>query len=204
VEYKPGSELPVEKLSLDKSEIKDKLAKHEPFCLDNSSLKPAAVLLPLFKKDDRWHVLLTRRSPHLPTHRNEISFPGGVLDEGEKKLEAALRETHEEVGIKPEDVDVLDRLDEVGTMTNFCITPFVGVIPYPYTFTVSEDEIAEIIEIALDSFTEPENYRRDDTWLFRGKTYPVYYFNIDGNVVWGATAKILKQFIEIVLDWREP
>jgi len=150
-------------------------------------------------------VLLTRRAPHLPTHKNEISFPGGGRDEGEKPLDTALREAEEEVGISPKDVDVLGRLDEIITTTGFCITPFVGVIPYPYEFTVSEDEIAELILIPLDTLADPENYRCENSWIHEGRPYPVSYFDANGHIVWGATAKIFMQFLDIRLlaEWEE-
>ncbi len=189
---------------MEKKDIKERLKAREPGIIEDAGLRPAAVLMPLFEKHEEWHMLFTLRSPDLPTHQNQISFPGGQIDEGEDALHAALREAEEELGIRPEDVEVIGRLDEIITITRFRITPFIALIPYPYTFRVSEDEIAEVIEIPLNSFMDPEIFRRDDSWRYEGKPYPVYYFTVGRHTVWGATARILKQFMELVMDWKEP
>ena len=189
---------------MNKEEIRERLESHKPIRIDNPSLIPSAVLIALFEKGGQWHVLLTLRPPDIASHQNQICFPGGRADEGEKALEAALREAEEEMGIKPEDVEILGRLDDILTITYYRISPFVGVIPYPYPFKVSEKEIAEVIEIPLADFADPKNFRRDDNWKFQGHYYPVYFFNCGKHVVWGATAKIMKQFLELALDWSEP
>ena len=184
--------------------IAEKLKACEPCCVPDGPFQPAAVLMPLFEKESKWYVLLTLRSADLPTHKNQISFPGGRLDQGEDALAAALREAHEEVGIRPEDVEILGRLDEIITITKYRITPFVGIIPYPYPLRVSENEIAEVIELPLETFLDPKICRVDNTWSFEGKSYPVYYFSFGRHIVWGATARILKQFLEVVMGWQEP
>jgi len=189
---------------MNKEDIRKRLESHKAIRIENPSLTPSAVLITLFEKGGQWHVLLTLRPPDIASHQNQICFPGGRADEGEKALEAALREAEEEMGIKPEDVEILGRLDDILTITYYRISPFVGVIPYPYPFKVSEKEIAEVIEIPLADFADPKNFRRDDNWQFQGHYYPVYFFNIGRHVVWGATAKIMKQFLELVLDWKEP
>ncbi len=191
-------------MALTREDIRNRLENHEPSRIEDVEYTRAAVLMPLFCREGEWHVLFTLRSPDLPTHQNQISFPGGKLDEDESAVDAALREAEEEVGIKPGDVEVLGRLDEIITITRFRITPFVGVIPYPYELRASEDEIAEIIKQPLNAFMDPSIMRRDDHWQHQGKRYPVYYFTIGGHTVWGATAKILKNFMELVLDWKEP
>jgi 8-oxo-dGTP pyrophosphatase MutT (NUDIX family) len=197
-------------LHLRREEIKEKLEGHQPARIEDQEFKPAAVLMTLFKKSQRpegqkeWHVLFTLRSPDLPTHKNQISFPGGQVDQGETALQAALREAREEVGIRTHDVEVLGRLDDIITITRFRITPFVGAIPYPYEFQVSEDEITELIKIPLENFLDHNIIRRDTSWQYQGRPYPVYYFHVGEHVVWGATARILKQFLELVLDWKEP
>jgi len=193
-----------DKHNMEKEAIIEKLRRLAPYCVSDARFEPAAVLMPIFKKEDKWHILLTLRSADLPTHKGQISFPGGRLDEGEDTQTAALRETHEELGIKPQDVELLGRLDDIVTITKYRITPFVGVIPYPYPFRVSEREIAEVIEIPLETFLDPKIYRKDASWSFEGKTYPVHYFSCGRHMVWGATARILIQFLEVVMDWKEP
>lgn len=189
---------------MDKGEIKRRLDCCNPCCIEDDRFIPSAVLLPLFEKNGEWHVLLTLRSANLPTHQNQISFPGGALDQGESPVEAALRETHEEMGIKPDDVEVLGTLDEIVTITKYRITPFVGIIPHPYKYCVCEAEIAEVIEMPLSKLCEHEVYREENKIIFGGKPYPVYYFNCGRHVVWGATARILKQFLEVAMGWSAP
>lgn len=189
---------------MDKEAIRKKLSKHKPLRVNDERFKRSAVLMPLFMKNGEWHVLFTLRSANLPTHKSQISFPGGGLEEGEKALDAALRESKEEMGIESEDVDVLGRLDEITTITKYRITPFVGVIPYPYNFTVNTAEIAEVIELPLEMFLNPKVFRKDESWTFNDSRYAVYFFDVAGYTIWGATAKILKQFLEVAMDWVEP
>jgi len=191
-------------LSLTRDEIKERLNSREPVRINHENLKPAAVLVPLFVKDGEWHLLFTLRTGNVSTHRNEMSFPGGGRESGENSLEAALREAEEEVGLRPEDVDILGRLDDIFTITGFRVSPFVGVIPYPYAFEVCRREIARIVEISLRELTDPRNCRRDDSWKLGDRTYPIYFFHGAGHTVWGATARILKQLLELVFEWEEP
>ena len=158
----------------------------------------AAVLLPLFVKDGSCHILFTKRSQKVRYHKGEISFPGGNYDATDDDLLAtALREAHEEIGLKPQDVSLLGALDEMMTMTDFIVSPFVGHIPYPYTFIPSPDEIAEIIILPLADFLKAgvlsEEYR-----TYNKKTEKVPIYHSGGHVIWGATARILRQFLELI------
>lgn len=115
-------------------------------------------------------------------------------------MDTALRETFEEVGVKPEDVEILGELDRMGTVSsNFIISPFVGIIPYPYKFTVSQDEIEELVEAPISALLDKENYR-EESHEYEGRTYVGSFFEYEGKVIWGATAKILKQFLDLVFD----
>lgn len=161
-------------------------------------LRPAAVLIPIYKKSGKYHVLLTKRTEELEYHKGQICFPGGSRHDTDGSLrETALREAYEEVGIRPEDVEILGELDGFGTLTsNFLITPFVGVIPYPYKFTVSEHEIDELVEVPLSALADDSNYWEEERSA-EGVTGKASFFKYKDKVVWGATARILKQFIDL-------
>ena len=165
----------------------------------NRPLRPSAVLVPIYKKNGEYHVLLTRRTEELEYHKGQICFPGGSHHEDDGSLkETALREAYEEVGIRPEDVEILGELDSTGTLTsNFLITPFVGIIPYPYEFTVSKYEIAELVEVPLSALADDGNYW-EETRSVGGVNGKATFFKYKDKVVWGATASVLKQFAELV------
>lgn len=162
-------------------------------------LTRASILLPLLIKDDSYQVLFTRRTDRVKQHKGEISFPGGIYDASDQDLLAtALREACEEIGVRPEDVEILGELDEVMTVSsNFIICPFVGFIPYPYPFVPSYEEIEEIIILPLGRFLKQgvltEEYRS-----YPGKAEIVYSYRCGGYIIWGATAKILRQFLQLI------
>ena len=112
-------------------------------------------------------------------------------------MATALRETREEIGVKSEDVELLGELDEVVTMSDFIISPFVGFIPYPYTFVPCREEIEEIILLPLGCFLK-EGILTEDWKTYLNKTRMVYTYHCGGHVIWGATAKILRQFPELI------
>jgi 8-oxo-dGTP pyrophosphatase MutT (NUDIX family) len=163
----------------------------------------AAVLVPLFSVEGRRHVLLTKRSQTVEHHKGEISFPGGKLDPDDADLlSCALRETDEEVGIAPGDVRVIGALDDFYTVaTRYVVAPFVGVIPYPYELRPSGREIAGILSVPLEVFFDPI-YKSEDIWMFQGQSVPMVSYNWQGHVIWGATARILNHFAELMEQWQ--
>ena len=168
-----------------------RVIEHPPF-------SHAAVLVPLFKKGKDCHLLFTRRSDQVKHHKGEISFPGGVVDEEDLELEkTALREAHEEIGLKESDVQIIGVLDDIVTITEFIVTPIVGLFPFPYPFKVSEIEIAELIEIPLSSLLDEDCFSESEI-IRGGQKEIVYAFRYGDHIIWGATARILKQFLELI------
>jgi 8-oxo-dGTP pyrophosphatase MutT (NUDIX family) len=155
----------------------------------------AAVLLPLIEGD---RLVLTRRTEHLSRHPGEISFPGGLAHDEDADLAAtAVRETHEELGLPAEEVEVLGALAPVHTFVSaILIVPFVGLVAGDPVFVPSEGEIAEVLAYPLDELAAAETtveWPRDGH-VYRGFAYPMR----DGNTIWGATAKILNEMIELL------
>ncbi len=186
-----------------KQQIRTTLTQHSKSVASEEKFTPSAVLIPIFYKNGEPHLLLTLRTETVASHKGQISFPGGTRENGDRDLLAtALRETFEEVGIRPVDVEVLGELDDLLAVTNFVVTPFVGVFPYPYDFRVSHDEIAELIEIPLSFFVDPRN-RRAEEWLYRGCNATVYFYDYGKYTVWGLTARILKGFVDLCIP-NEP
>jgi 8-oxo-dGTP pyrophosphatase MutT (NUDIX family) len=173
------------------SSRKRKVIEHPPF-------SHAAVLVPLFQKDKDCHLLFTRRSDQVKYHKGEISFPGGVVDEEDSELEkTALREAFEEIGLKKSDVQIIGGLDDIITVTQFIVTPFVGLFPYPYAFKLSAIEIAELIEVPLSALLEENCFSERE--IIRGtRKEVVYAYQYENHIIWGATARILKQFLDLI------
>lgn len=178
--------------------IKEILACRDKACINDPALTRAAVLIPLFKKNEEYHVLLTRRTHKVSHHKGQISFPGGRQDKGEDLLSTALREAKEEMGIAEKDVRLLGELDDICTVaSDFCVSPFVGLIPYPYPFKMNRQEIEEILEVPLSVFLDEDKFREE----FRernGEPLRVYFFQHEDHTIWGATARILKQLIDLL------
>jgi len=181
-----------------KDRIRRVLSQRTKKRIVDDSLMPSGVLLPLFYKDDKYHILFTKRTEDVEHHKGQISFPGGAYDEGDKTLMAtALRESYEEVGIKSEDVEILGELDDMVTTTRFIISPFVGFIPYPYEFEVNTHETDELIEVPIQALLDEKIYR-EELMIREGEPSPVYFYHYNSHVIWGATASILKQFLDLV------
>lgn len=162
--------------------------------------RPAAVLVPLFYADDDWHVLLTQRTNALTSHSGQVAFPGGRADPGDASpIETALRETEEEIGLPRERVTVIGQLDELLTVTQYRVTPIVGLIPWPTTFTPSPIEIDSIFGVPLRWLADTSNMTttlREP--LIAGPPIPVYHFYFGDYDIWGATARMLLNLLEVV------
>ena len=167
--------------------------------------KPAGVLVPLQYHDGRWHVILNVRSETVGEHKGEIAFPGGSLEPADADMTAcALRETWEEMGIRPEDVDVLGPLDAVLTRTNFLVWPTVGVVPHPYAFAPDAREVASVIEAPLDELLDPAAARHEARILPDGAVMKRLAYVSGEHLIFGATAWILAQLLDLIGGMGKP
>lgn len=177
--------------------IREALALRQKRHIVDPDLVSAAVLLPIYRKDGQYHILLIRRTETVKKHKGEISFPGGVYEERDGSLlETALRESAEEIGLKSGDVEILGELDdEVSVTTNYVISPFVAAIPWPYRFRLDRRETEEIIEAPIDSLLA-SSYSRPE--IIKGETVTADYYKCRDRIIWGATARILNKFLATV------
>lgn len=155
------------------------------------ALKPAAVLIPIIERQTSLQVLFTRRADHLARHAGQVSFPGGRLnaDDGHA-VEAALRETEEEVGLPRSFVEVRGELDRYETGTGFSIHPFVGLVREGFELRIDAAEVAEAFEVPLAFLMDPENHQQQTT-MWQGRERRYYAMTFGSHYIWGATAGIL-------------
>jgi 8-oxo-dGTP pyrophosphatase MutT (NUDIX family) len=182
--------------------LKNILSSRVKKTLVDKKFKPAAVLVPLFSDGNELQILLTRRSEKVFHHQGQISFPGGQPHkEDPDLLHTALRESWEEIGLKPEDVQIVGELDDTPTITSgFMITPFVGVIPYPYSFNLNLLETTGVFNIPISTLMENSAYR-EEAVDSNGVVQQAYLFQ--GNTIWGATARIIKQLLDMIKNEDE-
>jgi len=159
------------------------------------------VLIPVFQKDGQYHILFIQRTDRVQDHKGQISFPGGAYEEADgTQLNTALREAREEIGLNPDDVEILGELDDTATMgTRYIISPFIGLIPYPYQFKLDKWETEELIEIPLPVLLDKDN-GGEDAVTVDGNKINTYIYRYGNKVIWGATARILKQFLGIIVS----
>ncbi len=176
--------------------------------LPGPARRPAAVLCLRFDSalgegGTQCHVVLTRRSSRLRSHTHQVSFPGGRLDRGESPTEAALREANEEVGIDPSSVEIIGRLSSLRTVLNPSpITPFVGVAPERPRLVPNPAEVERAFDVPLIELFDPEVYR-EELWTFPdGTEHPMQFFELIGDTVWGATARMLVELLDAVAQAR--
>jgi 8-oxo-dGTP pyrophosphatase MutT (NUDIX family) len=152
-------------------------------------------VIPVYRRNGDPHLLFTRRSDKLSTHRGEISFPGGGRAPEDKTLaETALRETHEELGIKPETVRLVGAFDAVLSIHGFCVTPYVGEIPSPPVPQVNFDEVAEVIEVNVMRLLN-EKIHRVEPRMRLGQLVNIHYYEYDDHLIWGMTGRIVNDLL---------
>lgn len=160
----------------------------------------AAVLIPLVWKDEEWQVLFTRRTEMVQSHKGQVSFPGGAVEPGDRTLEdTARRETHEEIGLAPDEIRIVGRLNDYPTISDFLITPIVGLIPWPVSFHLSAEEVQRVFFVPLHWLADPTHFEERPYLRQNGKVEPVIYYQLyDGEMVWGVTGRITVNFLTIL------
>lgn len=172
----------------------------KPVVGQGSLLRKAAVLVPLFKAQSEYKVLFTKRTDTVEAHKGQISFPGGRIEEEDgSPLETALREADEEIGLSRKDVTVLGQMDDARTVSsNYIVYPFVGLIPYPYAFKASVQEVKELLEVPFQVFLSNNSCGETCPVVYEGATYRTLAYRYKGEVIWGATARIMQNLVEIL------
>jgi 8-oxo-dGTP pyrophosphatase MutT (NUDIX family) len=179
--------------------LKQVLAGRTNKTIVDNNRRPSAVLIPLYYQDEQFHILFTKRTELVHHHKGEISFPGGGFHISDGSLlQTALRESQEEIGLNPDDVEVLGGLDEIITRGSpFIITPFVGVFAAGYHFKTSTFEIAEIITVPVSDLLRPEFLEESQETFPDGQVFAAYVYKYGRYGIIGATARILKQFLDV-------
>lgn len=167
--------------------------------MESSSLR-AGVLVLFYPKDGRLHLLLTRRTERVVTHRGQISFPGGTQHPGETIEETALREAAEELGLVPAKIVLLGRLTPLYIpLSNFCIYPVVACLPERPEIRPQPEEVAEVLEIPVDHLLDAATLRRE-TWIQNDEPYHVPFYAFGQHKIWGATAIVLAELLELIAN----
>lgn len=158
----------------------------------------SAVLIPLYPEQGEMHVILTRRAHTLRTHAGEVSFPGGRAEPGEDPFTTAAREAHEEIGLLPKLVEPLGELDHLTTVTqrNY-IVPVLGLLDERPQQRINPAEVDKVIHVSLTELMQPEVYR-EERWVVGSSSWPMFFFELDGDTVWGATAALLRQLLALL------
>ncbi|MFZ8936409.1 MAG: NUDIX hydrolase, partial [Ilumatobacteraceae bacterium] len=166
------------------------------------SARPSAVLVGLFESINGVEAILTRRSQELTNHRGEISFPGGRLEIGETPVDAALRETHEEIGIAPSEARIMGELNSMSTVvSNSHIVPIVASYASAPTFSAVNSEVDRVFSVPLLELARQDTYRQEH-WVFSDREFKINFFYLDEETIWGATARILFQVMMLAVKHK--
>lgn len=179
------------------------IRRHVPSTVTDEP-RQAAVIVPILDRGTDPRLLFTKRADHLPDHPGQMSFPGGGHEPEDADLqETALREANEEIGLRPAEADVVGRLDDISTVTRYAVRPYAARIP-DREYAPGDGEVAEIAVLPIAALTDRSNYeseRRDHPYY---GDIRLHYFTVDGYTVWGATARILVQFLQLAAGWEMP
>ncbi len=181
--------------------IKTKISSHKPIYLPDDGCTRGAVVIPIFKKENHIYVLFTKRTEDLPTHKGQISFPGGKKEDTDESLLAtALRETNEEIGLSSSSLEVWGELDQFRTHTsNFLLSVFLCFIPYPFELTLSKKEVEEILEVPLEELLDEKKWVQKE-FKTEKTIHNVWFFDFHNKIIWGATAEIVQHFLSLLQE----
>lgn len=175
---------------------------HEPAAVTDEP-RESAVIVPIIEREDP-QLLFIKRAEDLANHAGEMSFPGGRRESTDPTLwETALREGNEEIGIDPETARLGGRLDDIRTITRFSVRPFVATLPQA-EYRPRSPEVARVAPLSLSELTDCENYESEQREHPHHGTIRLHYFHVGEYTVWGATARILVQFLQLTTDWEPP
>jgi len=178
-----------------KREIREKLINHPKRRITDGVSGEAAVLISIVLRRNKPYFVLTRRTEAVATHKGQISFPGGMMEKGDGDLLfTALRETEEEIGVDSSKIEVLGDFHDYIAITDQLVRSFAGIIPDDSEFQTNENEVAYILEVPITFFYEstPVTKKRE----VRGVEHKVYYYDFKGEVIWGLTARIIRDFVD--------
>ena len=184
-----------------RDQLERSLSKLEPKVETEWDATPAAVLIPLYQEHGDWKLLFTRRTDSVDVHAGQVSFPGGQIEDSDVSIVAtALREAQEEIGLNPEDVETLGQLNPLFTVTQFLITPVVGVIPWPYPLQTNPAEVARTFGVPIRWLADPSNLEvKDREPMVPGRSLQIYYFKeFEGETIWGVTAWITVNLLQML------
>lgn len=179
--------------------VRDRLNSYVPKTIKDVDWACAGVLIPILEKEGDLFILLTKRTEEVNVHKGEVSFPGGMCEATDKDtMTTALRECEEEVGIDRRDIEVIGRLDDTRTITGFLITPYVGLVPYPYPFKTNPKEVSYLIFLPFNELLKADPSFEQAEHMNRIHRVPAIYYN--GDKIWGATCRMLLRLRDIVTN----
>ena len=179
------------------------LRGHGPAVVDDER-RQAAVLAPVLDRADGDHLLFIRRADHLGQHPGQMGFPGGGREPSDADLTAtALREADEEVGLCADETEVVGRLDDVRTVSEYTVRPFVGRVP-DRTYVPDGREVAAVVALPVVGLVDRSNYESELRDHPRDGEIRLHFFHVDGHTVWGATGRMVVQLLELATDWTVP
>jgi 8-oxo-dGTP pyrophosphatase MutT (NUDIX family) len=172
-----------------KEQIKRLLCNREKKRITGPDLKASAVLVPLFYSEGQYHILFTERSEEVVFHKGQVCFPGGTREPSDSSLlQTALRESQEEIGLEAKDIEILGELDDMLTLTsNYVISPFVAFVPYTHSLKTNGREVRGVFSVPVSCLMDETNFKQDS-----------YSYEYEGHIIWGATARILRQLISLL------